>query len=736
MDSSAGVSMRRIGNGLHKPPRVRIPDLGGLPDTVERRCTDVPSLFLFLVCACCWVTAMWYAVDCGDFNRLGAFEDGAGRRCNSNGQLQRLFFCRNSSTGSLDMQFPVCVPECPTSAKTTTAACGAPDYHTTPILGMVCLPAYEVELSRQQAQQVYWFAETARTTVAARVVVERYRSLIVCMSISIIASYVEIYILEYNASCLVKFGMVTLSGGCLLVSLYLFGFLRQLGLYPDPSPYIFPGATVLAIFGILFACILVSMRDAVAAACDCIELACTCIMRTPHFTLLPLVVTILNLLVGTISAAGCILMLSCGHEGLVGHMVAVQFGPIRRLAFWTLIFVWVWAHQVIFGMSQFMISNATSLWYFRGDTSTGRKLPRWAICRAFWQTIRFHFGTVALGGAVIFVTRFLRLPVGMIVSWTRLNNPVGRVFSHCCCGIESLYRAINPLSKNAFIDVAMNARPFFDAAHCADTVLMSEADTIRILNGATWVFQFVGVMANAALAACAMIWYCGNVIGDDTDVVLVMSVAGAVTGGLTAFPFALIFDTVSDTIFYCSEVELLRNKSLQQQQPALRKSNMVARLCPCVYPGKDLKRGGEASMWETFTFINAGVPHGVADPASGDKARGADPEPGLAGGATDADASEAPPQPWAAPPLPLETRRMMLLNPETSWYPTSTPAYAPVDGSAANAGSDGMIGSSGAGSYDGMWQAQPPSSAAPLSRGGYDNGPARQSRPGGRRSRW
>mmetsp|Transcript_37230 Transcript_37230/g.105871 ORF Transcript_37230/g.105871 Transcript_37230/m.105871 type:complete len:692 (+) Transcript_37230:285-2360(+) len=572
-------------------------DLGGLPDTVDRHCTDLPWLLFFFVCFGVWVYAMQWAVKCGSFERLGAFEDRNGTRCSRDmwGENQRyLYFCRNRTTAELDLSSPICIPFCPDSPFTAQEACGGlPDYPTFDMFGMVCFPDItQVLVSPTQASDLAAFQHAAQTAVAARIIVERYKALAACMIMSIVASYIEIYILEYNASCLVKFGMITMSSGCLLAAAYLLGCFSGLGFVPAPSPYLLPGGITLTVVGSVFGCVLVNLRDSVEAACDCIEMACTCVMHTPMLTLLPLGVTLWNLVLSTLSWGGVTLMLSCGRENLSGGIISVRFSAPQSICFFLQVVVGIWMHQIVFGMCQFTIAYSTALWYFEEEPGgPGQTSPKCAVWRALWHGHRYHFGTIIFGGAVVFLSRLLRLPLSLLVSWTKMHNPLGRIFSICCCCIDCLYSKTHPLSKNAFIDVAMNARPFVQAAKSADAVLMREADTIRILNGATWVFQFVGVTANAAFGACLMIWYSQCVVGDDSDVTLVMAVAGATVSGATAFPFALIFDTVSDTILYCSEVEKLRHPPPPKASPPPARG-VVSRYCHCLYKASQASLGG------------------------------------------------------------------------------------------------------------------------------------------------
>jgi len=89
-------------------------------------------------------------------------------------------------------------------------------------------------------------------------------------------------------------------------------------------------------------------------------------------------------------------------------------------------------------------------------------------------------------------------------------------------------------------------------------------------------------------------------IGDDASVTLAMAMTGSIVAFFVSIPFSLVFDTVSDTIFYCNEVE----QQLMQTVAGTRTATggFVSRICPCIYRpamGDSLdRRRGTLDEWK------------------------------------------------------------------------------------------------------------------------------------------
>ena len=90
---------------------------------------------------------------------------------------------------------------------------------------------------------------------------------------------------------------------------------------------------------------------------------------------------------------------------------------------------------------------------------------------------------------------------------------------------------------------------------------------MSILNGATWLFQLAGLGAIASLGhlqTCAILkYYPGFEDPYSPDYVqnpLLLGICGCAVAGTMAFPFMMIFDTVSDTILYAYIVQKMREE--------------------------------------------------------------------------------------------------------------------------------------------------------------------------------
>ena len=90
---------------------------------------------------------------------------------------------------------------------------------------------------------------------------------------------------------------------------------------------------------------------------------------------------------------------------------------------------------------------------------------------------------------------------------------------------------------------------------------------MNILNGATWLFQLAGLGAITSLGhvqTCIIIkYYPGFEDPYSPDYVqnpFLLSMCGGAVSFIMAFPFMMIFDTVSDTILYAYIVQKMREE--------------------------------------------------------------------------------------------------------------------------------------------------------------------------------
>merc|ERR1719277_1466469 len=97
--------------------------------------------------------------------------------------------------------------------------------------------------------------------------------------------------------------------------------------------------------------------------------------------------------------------------------------------------------------------------------------------------MKYHMGSFALGS---FVIMFIRVPRMLLRCLTAIAYPSGGnqpnalskcVWCACACCLNSFEWGIKVLSKDAWMDVAINGNPFFQAAFHSLLILEHDSTT-------------------------------------------------------------------------------------------------------------------------------------------------------------------------------------------------------------------------------------------------------------------
>eukprot|EP00438_Fugacium_kawagutii_P007261 Skav221920 [mRNA] locus=scaffold5163:72528:89997:- [translate_table: standard] len=283
-----------------------------------------------------------------------------------------------------------------------------------------------------------------------------------------------------------------------------------------------------------------------------------------------------------------------------------QIAMLATVAFWCL-----WTNWIITAISDFTIMYTTELWVFTGGlTRRGGHAPCCSLLRGYFTCLRpsaelasgiawmmrYHFGTVVLGSLIVGVAQPFRIAIGLLAGMVRLDgNSVG-IFSCFCSWIVDAYMVyLEPWCRNAYMDVALNGLNFYESALHTAWEYMT---VVNILNGATWLFQLAGLGAITSLGhlqtwdfdvsrpgtRCSEViikYYPGFEDPFSPDYVqnpFLLSLCGSAVAFIMAFPFMMIFDTVSDTILFAYIVQKMREEKHQERTIYTRACGMVQTL--------------------------------------------------------------------------------------------------------------------------------------------------------------
>lgn len=443
-------------------------------------------------------------------------------------------------------------------------------YPSFTFVGMVCLP-WRADL---QTQVHEWIKKTPLVSRWASLI-NSYQPLPVAIGTGIVLSYVYMTLLRFHANCLVWTGLTILTTGPLASGAYVLWCWKQGGCgvqIQDPGTYGLTGL-VLLLTGVTFLFITCQLGQSVEETIGCIEWSCKAVLETPSLKMEPLIALcfrgIVYLLAGSI-AVGVItservpaqVCRQEGHQPFLPPMDIVQYSMLAVVGFWFL-----WMNWVITAVSDFSIIYTTELWYFAGGLTRNSHAPPCAILRAWYMCFRYHLGTMVIAGLAIGFAQPSRIILGALTSASRMHqNALGYLLSCCCdCLVNFFENFLEPLSRSAYMDLALNARPFVESAYHASDVSNAEGDTQHILSGATWLFQLAGLGGITVLgnlqAFCIIHWYPGFMDPESEYYVQnpeFLQMCGAGLCFVVAFPFMILFSTVCDTILFCWTVDRQR----------------------------------------------------------------------------------------------------------------------------------------------------------------------------------
>jgi len=560
-----------------------------LPGSKEHNCTDVFWLvFLFLnLGALAYI--QYYAAQNGNARKLTRGFNSDKELCGVHPNTLNkpyIFWCEDPSTGDITSKRPICVEHCPDGKSSGHMdGCGTfvvgnetlqANVYKSLEVGHWCVPRAKKETAILLRKVFGNYTLAPVLTVYGDL--QRTGSVILPMAalISIVVGYVYLYLLDKCAQLL-----------CYLCMLLLIGSTGGLGSYlvwcaltSDPTTYtpmlyekhadLVAGAVLMTV-GLLSMFLFCCQSYGIETACGCIEASCECLIQEPTLLIEPFLALIIK--VGTLSvmALGFTAVASTGEVKLTGD------SGIRRDITWSneeyaymsfYIFIFVWMMEMASASSQYVLAWTTQMWYFTPYVNDHKedRMPC-GVLEGYFNLIRYHLGTVALGSLLIAYCRLVRIALGALVEASRMEgNPVAKLLSTCCfCCVSCFERFLESLNKNAYMDVAVTSSSFCAAAGRAMDLLTTEVPAVKALNGTQFIFQICGV----GLITCSTCWsmmaalssfqmfseysspyYVSNRIG-----VCVVVGAQAV---FIALCFMHVFDTVGDTILYCFASETRR----------------------------------------------------------------------------------------------------------------------------------------------------------------------------------
>lgn len=588
-------------------------DYGGLPHTVQRHCTDVPCCLIFLLCLAAFGYVTAFGVLEGDPQRFLHLPNSEMERCGVSAGVEDkpfLYFCQGSS--GLSPQNTICVSTCPTNPvavpSTLCPAGMTVGYPTRAMAGVLCMPTDAVQA--MQLEEALG-SPNLRHAIEIAEVLKNWKAIAIVAGVAIILGFFFLFFLE-TCAYVIFWGSVTF---VILVFASLGGYmiygaqLREAASHhsmtkgatlPELSTgdvhkdFVIGIAACLVAF--VFLCFACCSSGVVNRALESLKEAADCMTDIPSLLVQPFIDLAIKISLFVLLVVGFWYLVSTAQmqhsENRLGqYEIKYQYKEYFFMAFY--VFMAYWILSMADAMSSFVIAYAVEQWYSvtRGGLEDSSEAPCCPTLQGLCAGISYHLGTFAFGSCIIAFVSWLRDIMFMLTKQAAdSGNQVMVCCGACCtCCLSCFNSFLKYMTKNAYMDTAMNSNAFCKAAHHSVMVLTEHAGEVATLNTTTILFTIAGVSGIAAIGVLVMHLLCTYwpMLSDPESPDYVenrvsLYAVTAVICVLVSIPFMMMLDQVADTILYCLCIEKKRTPPPQQylEEPEGAESGA---LCSCCY---------------------------------------------------------------------------------------------------------------------------------------------------------
>mmetsp|Transcript_10229 Transcript_10229/g.30358 ORF Transcript_10229/g.30358 Transcript_10229/m.30358 type:complete len:650 (-) Transcript_10229:81-2030(-) len=381
-----------------------------------------------------------------------------------------------------------------------------------------------------------------------------------------VAGYLYLHAFRRFARIIVIFVQYALVCGAAAGAVYLLPAELKKGLQ-DPQPRHLAGVGLLVLAVFLWVTIRTMRRRFLDAAVDGIQATCECIFDEPACFMQPVISLLFAVLFGSIAMGSLwVQFVRAFTPAFVGQAPG-QF-PYHFL------FISMWLFNMHKHMSEYVLIWMSQVWYFTPyiDGEKQNK-PTCILCRAYYNVVRYHLGTAALGSLLrplLGVWRFVIWPFAALAA-DGAENVVADCLRACCCCCVACYELCTIYtSPLAYMDVAISSSGFCTAARRGHCLMEEDAPGVAWLKRAA--HSFFSLCGNVFMASvCAFTAFiAARYFGDSMDpqidaspserneVVTHMTLLGGLIGFLVGLSFAPLLNIVGVAIDYCVTLDTRR----------------------------------------------------------------------------------------------------------------------------------------------------------------------------------
>jgi len=320
---------------------------------------------------------------------------------------------------------------------------------------------------------------------------------------------------------------------------------------------------VWGIAGILGLCVLCCLKS-IALGVAVFQTTVEYVKSNWMVFFLPAAASLLSFIWITIWLSAAIFIFSVGtpeaREGFP-YFTEIKWSDQTRYIMIYHVFAYLWISAFIIGMTQFIIGASTVIWYFdcRGDS-----YGKGSLYTAFSWGAKWHWSSVALGSLIIAICQMIRLAFEYYrKKMAAVENANGLVkFLMCATGycLWCLEKCVKYISKNAYIQVALNNCNFLTGAINAFVLILRNAADFGWTNTIGTVYMFFGAFFITATSCFGtyvfLVSYDGLQISSPIPTTVVMGFIAV----MLSYQFLSIFSFSSDAILQAYHTDMTVTK--------------------------------------------------------------------------------------------------------------------------------------------------------------------------------
>lgn len=227
----------------------------------------------------------------------------------------------------------------------------------------------------------------------------------------------------------------------------------------------------------------------------------------------------------------------------------MKWDASTRYVFLYHLFGLFWCNAFIVGCTQFIIGASACIWYFNCNSDAKGK---GTVSTAFKWCFRYHMGTIAFGSFIIavcqmirFLFEYYRRKIGAAA-----KTPPVKVML-CLTGylLWLMEHCVKYITKNAYIQCALQNTHFFKSAWNAFTLMLKHAHRFGIGNSIGFIYMLFGAICMASIAGAGCYFACVGIESLGITEPVVPTIVMAIIASSIGYIFLSIFSFSSDAIF-------------------------------------------------------------------------------------------------------------------------------------------------------------------------------------------